>query len=87
MLARILGLHIKDKGRLVGRVLSEAMPGGKTPAHVASVMRSRPAAGGLRTVLEWQRVGATRYFDAAGFSGRTVGLGERLAAGRTTNTK
>jgi hypothetical protein len=35
---------------------------------------SEPTAQGLRTVLETQRVGDTRYFDAAGFPGRTVGL-------------
>jgi len=28
----------------------------------------------LRTVLNFQRVGKQRYFDAAGFPGRTVGL-------------
>jgi len=28
----------------------------------------------LRTVLNFQRVLAQRYFDAAGFPGRTVGL-------------
>jgi len=35
-LARILGLKIKDKGKLIGRVLIEAMPGGKTPSYIAS---------------------------------------------------
>ena len=33
-----------------------------------------PAAGGLVTVLDYQLVGDTRYFDAAGFAGRTFGL-------------
>ena len=75
-LARILGLKIKDKGRLVGRVLTETMPGGAVPRYVARVMRAAPAAGGLRTVLDYQLVGNTRYFDAAGFPGRTVGLSE-----------
>jgi len=42
-------------------------------------MRSAPAEGGLRTVLDYQVVGTTRYFDAAGFPGRTVGLNERSA--------
>jgi len=28
----------------------------------------------LKTVLQFQRVGKQRYFDAAGFPGRTVGL-------------
>jgi Type I phosphodiesterase / nucleotide pyrophosphatase len=73
-IAHILGLKIKDKGRLVGRVLSEAMPGGQVPKFVAKVMQSAPAPGGLTTVLDYQLVGETRYFDAAGFPGRTFGL-------------
>ncbi|MBO0739237.1 MAG: alkaline phosphatase family protein [Alphaproteobacteria bacterium] len=72
-LARILGLKIKNKGKLIGRVLTEAMPGGTTPSYTAKVMRSRPAAG-VRTILNYELVGRTRYFDAAGFPGRTVGL-------------
>jgi hypothetical protein len=35
-----------------------------------------PDANGLKTVLKYQVVGETRYFDAAGFSGKTVGLGD-----------
>jgi hypothetical protein len=35
---------------------------------------SDPAENGLRTVLDVQAVGDVRYFDAAGFPGRTVGL-------------
>ena len=73
-LARILGLKIKDRGKLIGRVLTESMPGGTTPRYVARIVRSDPAAGGIRTVLDYQLVGNTRYFDAAGFPGRTVGL-------------
>jgi arylsulfatase A-like enzyme len=73
-LAHILGLSIKDKGKLVGRVLNEAMPGGQVPKYVAKVMQSAPSANGLVTVLDYQLVGDTRYFDAAGFAGRTVGL-------------
>jgi hypothetical protein len=38
------------------------------------VLRSAPAANGLRTVLNFQKVGTQRYFDAAGFPGRTVGI-------------
>jgi hypothetical protein len=75
-LARILGLKIRDKGKLVGRVLTETMPGGAAPRYVARVVRSASAAGGLRTVLEYQLVGNKRYFDAAGFPGGTVGLSE-----------
>ena len=75
-LAHILQLKIKDKGKLVGRVLGETMPGGALPHWVARTMVSDPAAGGLRTVLNYQLVGNTRYFDAAGFSGQTLGLVE-----------
>jgi hypothetical protein len=73
-IAHVLGLNIKDKGKLVGRVLSEAQPNGQVPRFIAKVMRSAPAAGGLTTVLDYQLVGETRYFDAAGFGGRTFGL-------------
>jgi hypothetical protein len=76
-LAQILGLRIKDRGRLVGRVVGEAMVGGKSPMFAANVVRSLPAESGLRTVLNYQVVGSTRYFDAAGFPGRTLGLDER----------
>jgi hypothetical protein len=75
-IAQILGLRIKPHGTLLGRVASEAMPGGKTPPIVVKTLRSEPAKNGLRTVLNFQLVGTTRYFDAAGFPGRTVGLGE-----------
>jgi hypothetical protein len=85
-LARILGLKIKDKGRLIGRVLTESMPGGTTPRYVAKVMRSDPAADGIRTVLDYQLVGHTRYFDAAGFPGRTVGLTDTNVAAAITHS-
>jgi len=73
-LAHILGLEIKAKGKLVGRMLSEAAPGGQVPKYTAKVLQSAPSAGGLATVLDYQLVGDTRYFDAAGFVGRTFGL-------------
>jgi hypothetical protein len=38
------------------------------------LLKSQPAANGLATILETQRVGSSVYFDVAGFSGRTVGL-------------
>jgi arylsulfatase A-like enzyme len=86
-LARILQLKMPAKGKLVGRVLSEAMPGGATPHFVAKTMRSEPAANGLRTVLDYQLVGATRYFDAAGFPGRTVGLREPVTQAESGHAK
>jgi hypothetical protein len=53
--------------------MTETMPNGETPKATADTIRSEPA-NGLRTVLKLQRVGSQRYFDAAGFPGRTVGL-------------
>src|SRR3954463_9777337 len=72
--AKLLGLAPKAKGILVGRVMTEAMPNGATPQAFSGTAKSQPAANGLRTVLAFQRVGTQRYFDAAGFPGRTLGL-------------
>ena len=38
---------------------------------------SDPGPDGVRTFLDEQAVGDTRYFDAAGFEGKTVGLTQR----------
>src|SRR5580658_6865843 len=65
-IAGILGLHIPDKGKLVGRVLSEAMPNGAQPRAASTVVRSEPDTFGHVTMVVTQTVGATRYFDAAG---------------------
>jgi arylsulfatase A-like enzyme len=72
--AKLLGLTPKPNGSLIGRVMTEAMPNGATPKAFSDTFKSDAAAGGLRTVLNFQRVGSQRYFDAAGFPGRTVGL-------------
>jgi Type I phosphodiesterase / nucleotide pyrophosphatase len=72
--AKILNLHIRDTGRLVGRVLSEAMPNGKLPKWTTCIRESEHDAAGRRTVVQIQQVADTRYFDAAGYPGRTVGL-------------
>jgi hypothetical protein len=84
--ARILGLRQRPNGELIGRVMTEAMPNGATPRTVSVVIKSQPAANGLRTVLNSQRVGTQRYFDAAGFPGRSVGLeteaGKQKTAGK-----
>ncbi len=73
-IAHLLDLQIPRKGNLVGRVLREALPNGATPRVSNRIMRSPPGPNGLRTVLIHQEVGATRYLDAAGFPGRTVGV-------------
>jgi hypothetical protein len=73
-IAAILKLDIPGPGKLLGRVISEAMPGGLMPTVVSRIRRSAPSSHGLSTVLRYQQVGATRYFDVAGFPGRTLGL-------------
>lgn len=73
-IAYLMQLEASDKGRLVGRVLSEAFPNGTLPEVVSRVVISAPASNGLTTIINMQLVGDTRYFDAAGFPGRTVGL-------------
>ena len=84
--AKIMGLTQKPQGVLVGRVMTEAMPNGATPQAYSGTVKSKPAANGLRTVLNFQRVGTQRYFDAAGFPGRTLGLdadgGKQKTAGK-----
>lgn len=73
-LAHLLGLDPPRHGRLVGRVLREALTGGRVPGFRSRSTQSKPSPAGLRTVLQYQEVGKVRYFDAAGFPGRTVGL-------------
>jgi hypothetical protein len=73
-IAKILNLDISDKGKLVGRVLTEAMVNGARPTAQTHTRRSEPDAAGIVTVLNYQTVGETRYFDAAGYPGRTLGL-------------
>ena len=62
------------------------MPNGITPKAFDGKLVSKPAANGLQTVLKYQRVLSQRYFDAAGFPGRTVGLdaetGKQKTAGK-----
>ena len=72
--ASLLRLQIPDKGKLVGRVLSEAMPNGAMPEWKHGEVRSEPDGTGHMTVVLTQTVGDTRYFDAAGYPGRTLGL-------------
>ena len=98
-IVHLLGLKPRDKGRLVGRVMKEAFIGGVTPKFAVLTKRSAPGANGLRTVLMYQTVGKTMYFDAAGFPGPdgwagrfesrrkalTEGQNSNAAAERTTH--
>jgi hypothetical protein len=72
--AQLLGLHPTNAGGLTGRVMSEALPNGVIPKAFDGTVVSKPAANGLQTVMKFQRVLSQRYFDVAGFPGRSVGL-------------
>lgn len=73
-IAALLDLRIAAKGKLIGRVLTEAMPNGAMVGYHSLVLRSAPDENGQVTVLKYQTAGQTRYFDAAGYPGRTLGL-------------
>jgi predicted AlkP superfamily pyrophosphatase or phosphodiesterase len=84
-IAQLMGLRASAAGGLIGRVMSEALPNGVTPKSAAGQIVSKPSANGLRTIVKYQRVLSQRYFDAAGFEGRTVGLdkdGKQKTAGK-----
>ena len=85
-IAQIMNLHTTANGGLQGRVMSEALPNGIVPKAADGTITSKPAANGLKTVIKYQRVLSQRYFDAAGFPGRTVGLdvesGKQKTAGQ-----
>jgi hypothetical protein len=55
-------------------VISEALVDGSDVTVSRRTIQSQPAANGVRTILNLQQVGEARYFDAAGFAGRAVGL-------------
>jgi len=76
-LAHILGLTLDGPGTLKGRVIEEALVGGSEPATRARTVTSAKSTNGFRTILNEQQVGETKYFDAAGMSGRAVGLIEK----------
>lgn len=65
-LAHILGIEMPSTGDLKGRVLEEALSGGKD-AGTATVktMVSAPASNGMSTVLEYQELNGRRYNDRA----------------------
>lgn len=73
-LAKILGLKIVPHGQLRGRVVVESLKEGIMPLFEARTARSAPAANGFVTQLNYQTVGATPYFDAAGMPGRVLGV-------------
>jgi hypothetical protein len=85
-IAGLMGLHAWGNGGLTGRMMSEALPNGIIPKSADGTIVSKPTANGLQTVVKFQRVLSQRYFDVAGFPGRTVGLdldaGKQKTAGQ-----
>lgn len=73
-MAHVAGIPLPSRGPLKGRVITEALAGGADVTATSRITVSDPGPGGVRTILNEQAVGPTRYFDAAGFEGRTVGL-------------
>ncbi len=83
-IAQLLDLHAAAVGGLTGRVMSEALPNGIVSKFADGTISSKPDPNGLQTVVKFQRVLSQRYFDVAGFPGRTVGLeaGKQKTAGK-----
>jgi arylsulfatase A-like enzyme len=85
-ITQLMKLRVTANGGLQGRVMSEALPNGIVPKAADGTIVSKPAANGLKTVVKYQRVLSQRYFDVAGFPGRTVGLdaesGKQKTAGK-----
>jgi hypothetical protein len=75
-IAHILGIDAPTRGQLRGRVITEALPRGAAPTFAPETLRSAPAANGFQTILNRQNAAGVHYFDAAGASGRAVGLRE-----------
>lgn len=86
-LARVIGVQLPPVGRLKGRVISEALDGGKPVRSWRLDLASEPAENGLRTIVNLQFVGRTQYFTAAGFPGRTVGLNDPAEQRRVSATR
>jgi arylsulfatase A-like enzyme len=82
----LLGLRASGNGGLMGRVMSEALPNGIVLKSAEGKLASKPSANGSQTVVKFQRINGQRYFDAAGFPGRTLGLdpeaGKQKTAGQ-----
>ncbi len=67
-LAHILGLQMPSVGTIRGRVLEEALVGGKeSEASTRKTIVSAPSENGVRTLLEYQEFKGSRYYDSACF--------------------
>jgi hypothetical protein len=76
-MAHLAGIALAPRGRLTGRVITEALAGGAPVTVTKETLVSEAGPGGIQTILNRQAVGEQRYFDAAGFAGRAVGLTEK----------
>jgi hypothetical protein len=65
--AHLLGLTLAAKGRLEGRVLTEALEGGDAHTNAVAARTAISAADtyGKATLLQFQQLDGRRYFDAA----------------------
>jgi arylsulfatase A-like enzyme len=65
-LAHLLGLQMPSVGGIRGRVLEEGLAGGEAPEAAArKVLVSAPDGDGWSTLLEYQELRGTRYYDSA----------------------
>jgi arylsulfatase A-like enzyme len=65
-LAKILGLEMPSIGSLKGRVLQEALiSGDNSKTGAVKTLISAPTDSGIRTLLEYQEISGTRYYDRA----------------------
>ena len=71
-LARVLGIPMAGNGKLMGRVLTEALAGqNERNSSRRRSVTSMPSANGKVTVLNFQEFGQQRYFDEACFQKRS----------------
>jgi hypothetical protein len=64
--AHIMGYSLPSNGKLVGRVLDEALAGAhQTVPNPPQIQKSSPASNGLSTLVEYQEYGGVRYLDRA----------------------
>ena len=82
-LETIIGVTLPPVGKLRGRVITEALLDGKPVKPWRQNIVSQPGHRGHRTIVNMQFVGTTRYFDAAGFAGRTTGLKTKASSAQS----
>ena len=70
-----MGLDLGSGGRLVGRVLQEAIVDGPAAPAVSAEQLRSPAVNGRQLLLQFQEVGRTRYLDQSCIvaAGQTAG--------------